>query len=127
MLRSLLLISALFFCLIIFSAFSSNPCSQLGDANCDNLTIGGYNDWFLPSKDELNEMYINSSIIDSTANAHGGGSFTYAPGLPYWSSSEAPSIAPGFSENYAWYQFFGGVQTYSLKSNVFLVRAVRAF
>ena len=35
MLRNFLLISTLFFCLIIFSAFSSNPCSQLGDANCD--------------------------------------------------------------------------------------------
>jgi len=37
MLRNFLLISALFFCLIIFSAFISNPCSQLGDANCDNI------------------------------------------------------------------------------------------
>jgi hypothetical protein len=27
----------LFVCLIIFSAFSSNPCSQIGDANCDGI------------------------------------------------------------------------------------------
>jgi len=76
---------------------------------CDALTEGGYADWFLPSKDELNKLYINKAVI-------GGFAVDY-----YWSSSELNEVD-------AWSQdFSNGVQSHYYKYNTFRVRAVRAF
>ena len=50
---------------------------------------GGYDDWFLPSKDELNLMYENIA----------GPNLCALSGYNYWSSSE-------FNEGRAWVQFF---------------------
>jgi hypothetical protein len=75
---------------------------------CDSLSYGGFTDWFLPSKDELNEMYIQRTAI-------GGLSSTY------WSSSERRPTT-------AWYQDFGtGNQDFDWKYYAFYVRPVRAF
>lgn len=76
------------------------------------LVHGGYDDWFLPSKEELNEMYVN-------LQQEGLGDFA---DVPYWSSSEA-------SETHAWNQsmFGGGGQFESSKASEPYVRAVRAF
>ena len=71
---------------------------------------GGYTDWFLPSKDELNQLYVNKAAI--------GGGFE---GDYYWSSTE-------YDSRYAWVQDFNfGNQNYSYKDATFYVRAVRAF
>ncbi len=78
---------------------------------CANLSLGGYSDWFLPSKDELNLMYENLKV-------HGVGGFA---AIYYWSSSE-------FNANYAWFQnFFYGNQYSNFKGNPGRVRAVRVF
>lgn len=82
---------------------------------CSNYSIvnGGvtYDDWFLPSKDELNLMYIN-------LREQGIGGF--ADGL-YWSSSE-------YDAGNAWLQnFLNGNQSYYGKHVTTGVRAVRAF
>jgi uncharacterized protein (TIGR02145 family) len=45
---------------------------------CRNLVINGYDDWYLPSKDELNKLYLNRIAI---------GGFAYIQPY-YWSSSE---------------------------------------
>ena len=85
-------------------------CSQSGTAAdiCANLTLGGYNDWFLPSYDELNEMFSNKAAIGGFANYN------------YWSSTEGGSYT-------AWRQgFFNGGQNLA-KGNDGSVRAVRAF
>jgi len=86
-------------------------CTTAGTAAdiCANLTLGGYSDWFLPSKDELNQMYLNKAVI--------GGFTNYF----YWSSTEGDS-------NYAWRQnLSNGSQSYRNKNYTNGVRAVRAF
>lgn len=54
-----------------------------------SLKLGGKNDWFMPSKDELNALYNFRAVT---------GLPTMTPG-PYWSSSEN-------SNDHAWYQLF---------------------
>ena len=83
---------------------------------CNDLTIGGYSDWFLPSKDELNEIY--NELHDQTPPL---GGFTDDD---YWTSSEHPDA----SLDYAWRQdFTDGVQNGTLKPMPKYVRAIRAF
>jgi len=82
-------------------------------------------DWFLPSKDELNEVCKYASNTDHAAGAatvcSGGGLRTGFSSLYYWSSSEAVSY-------HAWYQAFGnGGQYNGTKASPFYVRPVRAF
>jgi len=76
---------------------------------CHDLTVGGYNDWFLPSKDELNKLYTNKVAIGGFADHF------------YWSSSEG-------NDSLAWGQNFnnGNQNSYSKNGNG-RVRAVRAF
>jgi 6-phosphogluconolactonase (cycloisomerase 2 family) len=87
-------------------------CTELGIAAklADDYGLNGYDDWFLPSKNELNEMYINRGVV--------GGFASYF----YWSSSQSDS-------SLAWGQNFdGGFQNgYSSKYVTLRVRAVRAF
>ena len=72
---------------------------------------GGYTDWYLPSKDELNKLYINRVAI-------GGGGFA---NFFYWSSTEYDSSG-------AWYQLFDdGSQINFNKGGTLYVRAIRAF
>jgi hypothetical protein len=81
-------------------------------------TGGGFTDWFLPSKDELNQMYTNKATINTTASANGGSNFSTNY---YWSSTENDSGG-------AWGQHFVyGFQGNGFKDNTNSVRAVRAF
>ena len=81
-------------------------------------TGGGYTDWFLPSKDELNQMYTNKATINTTASANGGSNFSTNY---YWSSTESDSF------NARDQNFASGDQDSNYKANTFIVRAVRAF
>ncbi|MCL1826670.1 MAG: leucine-rich repeat protein [Candidatus Cloacimonetes bacterium] len=78
---------------------------------CAELSINGFKDWFLPSKDELNLMYQNLH-----RRSLGGFDAEW-----YWSSSE-------YANFYAWTQYFNsGGQNYFSKDYTYRVRAVRAF
>jgi hypothetical protein len=78
---------------------------------CDGLIFGGKDDWFLPSKDELNEIYKNLA-------AKGKGDFDLTAGS-FMSSSEV-------NEHHVWHQDFStGNQYDGLEFG--RVRAVRAF
>ncbi|GHV10530.1 hypothetical protein FACS189491_00160 [Spirochaetia bacterium] len=78
---------------------------------CASFNYGGYTDWFLPSKDELDMMYKNLAM-------KGLGGFT---GDWYWSSSEN-------NTDYVWGQSFSaGSQLNGFKNHSTCVRAVRAF
>ena len=90
-------------------------------------TVNGitYNDWFLPSKDGLNQMYVHKAVINTAATADGvgGAVFSYNNSRYYWSSTEAGS-------NDAWCQYFFNIansQNQPEKSFSHYVRAVRAF
>lgn len=79
---------------------------------CANLSYGGgYSDWFLPSRYELNEMYVNLHV-------EGLGSFASAG---YWCSSEYDSL---FAADQS---FVDGGQGGYYKNVGYRVRAARAF
>ena len=81
-------------------------------------TDGTYTDWFLPSKDALNLMYLNRATINTTAASNSGSDFST---IFYWSSTENDF-------QFAWFQYFGnGSQGNGSKNRIHFVRAVRAF
>lgn len=87
------------------SPYAATICNEF------STSIGGvtYGDWYLPSKFELNLLYIAKSLIGGLTE-----------GI-YWSSTEA-------SNPLVWSQdFANGLQTSSIKNNTYRVRAIRAF
>ena len=76
-------------------------------AYCENLTTGGFDDWFLPDKDELNALYINRHSIGNFSNDK------------YWSSTEHNSTN-SYCQN-----FSNGAQNNESKSSNLKVRPVR--
>ena len=105
----------------IVNAFGMNePYAGVSDYAarvCFDLETNGFNDWFLPSKDELNYIYENLYL-----NSISG----FSDDL-YWSSSES---SDDLAHSYVWGQVFAheGLQTQAgVKSDNWSVRAVRTF
>jgi hypothetical protein len=97
---------------------------EIAAEECASSTAQGYSDWFLPSLDELREIYLNRSSINTTALANGGDIFgsSIPTTLTFWSSSEKHL-------NSAYQIFFNlnGLESGVPKSSPAFVRAVRAF
>ena len=88
---------------------------------CEELILNGYNDWHLPTKEELNLIYLN-------LKQYGVGGFKLGSTVnylgDYWSSSQGPE------DSQAWKQdFYNGKQYYNIyrKTHTVNVRAVRSF
>ena len=93
------------------TAIAATDCMDSDKAPriCWDTDTAGYTDWFLPSEDELNELYQNKNTL-------GGFAASY-----YWSSSE-------HSSRDAKSQYFpNGNQFFANKSLNFRFRAVRGF
>jgi hypothetical protein len=77
---------------------------------CSDLVLGGYDDWWLPTRDELQKLYNNRATI--------GGFGTFGG---YWCSSDA---YPG----QAWHmQFFTGDASFANKYYTYAFRPIRYF
>ena len=87
----------------------TSGAANLADAY--TVTVNGvvYGDWFLPSKGELNQMYVNKTAIGGFAS------------VDYWSSSEYDAVIARSQ------YFLNGVQGSDIKTFAGYVRPVRAF
>jgi hypothetical protein len=122
---------------------ASHPAAQF----CEGLSIGGFSDWYMPAKNELEVCYYNlkptttsnTTVSGTNTNAVPSRGSNYTAGTPaqtaatdfqtgnaeafaatsYWSSTESSSLS-------AWRQSFGtGNQSTTGKDGSFYVRAVR--
>lgn len=79
---------------------------------CADLTFGGYSDWYLPSKSELNMMYTNKNALGfETTNSI----------VVWWSSSYSRSEYNKYSggyDYYYWAQYFFTNSSYNAGSQV---------
>lgn len=99
--------------MIVATQMADNQSGSFAAKVCADysVTVGGvtYGDWYLPSKYELNLLYLQKIAVGGFASAY------------YWSSTETTNF-------YAWTQYFdNGFLSHFFKDYTIRVRAVRAF
>jgi hypothetical protein len=97
---------------IILQGNSDTATSAAALADSHTVTVSGvvYDDWFLPSKEEIAQLHLQRATVGGFVKDY------------YWSSTE------GDTAN-AWFQYLddGGLRLGISKSNTGFVRPVRAF
>ena len=128
---------------MIAAGASTHPAANF----CKNLTIGGYTDWYLPSKDELEIIYrYLKPGTDGNSTGSGANTSSRPPTSNYTSSNPAQTSVALFvqgsaeamrTDNYYWsstqysfttacvQQFHDGFQYNGLKATTSYVRGVR--
>lgn len=119
------------------------PCAHF----CNDASIGGFSDWYMPAKNELEVCYFNLKPTTNSNNTNSGinpnavpaRASNYTAGNPaqtsaaafqsggaepfaatfYWSSTEFSATGARFQD------FFNGYQTSNNKFDSYRVRAVR--
>jgi len=86
---------------------------------CSSLSLNNYDDWFLPSINELTEMYHKRNVINTTAITNGGNMFVDGE---YWSSTGVDPSLKAYT-----FLFDGADLTIDRKDALHYVRAIRAF
>ena len=88
------------------NSFAATVCNEY------SVTVDGvtYGDWYLPSRNELNLLYLQKSVVGVFADNF------------YWSSTEEGGNLNAWSQS-----FYNGGQGNFDKSLAFYVRAIRAF
>jgi hypothetical protein len=66
---------------------ASHPAAQF----CEGLTIGGFNDWYMPAKNELEVCYYNLKPTTAPNNTSFGANLNAVPARPSNYTSEIPA------------------------------------
>ena len=96
---------------------SACPTPGIAARLCDELDLNGYQDWYLPSIDELTLMY---------SNLHKKGIGNFNADKEYWSSTQHPTPNLGYIYHFRW-EYAGGIIKSGDSMSLVNVRAIRAF
>jgi len=99
--------------LIVAAQINDTPGGNFAAKLCADYSVTAdaviYGDWYLPSKTELNLLYLQKNVVGGFASAY------------YWSSTESDGAN-------VWFRgFSSGFRFFTSKDFAFRVRAVRAF
>ena len=92
------------------ASISSNCGTSTSSYICHSLQLGGYNDWFLPSLEEMSKVYQNKDSIGGFVNDY------------YWTSCEQDNPGGAWVVSFV----FGNWLPFS-RTNLYHVRAIRFF